>query len=302
MLKKNFNDLNDISNSDWISHLPVSLQPYIRLSRLDRPIGIWLMLLPCIGALINANQNNVPKEKIFIFSLGTFLMRSIGCIINDICDQNFDKHVQRTRFRPLANGEIKINKVIIFLLIQLILCGSFLIFVNNFTKFLAFLILPVVFLYPICKRFTYWPQLILGICFNWGILMAWCDTQNYISNAAIFNWIGAISWQIGYDSIYAYVDAKDDRKLGIFSTALLFKEKGKQWIAGFYFLAIIFWFFEGYIIKANIGYYIMLFLISLHLSFQISLFNPNQASNNFNIFRSNIWIGLFLVAAAYFSN
>ncbi len=293
--------LSDIRLEHWVKYfIPNSWLAYVRLSRLDRPIGIWLILLPCISALIKSgNLYQKNYTRILIFSLGAILMRSIGCTINDIFDRKFDKHVARTILRPLATGEVKLNQAILFLIVQLFLCSLLLFFVNERTRTLAWIILPIVFFYPLCKRFTYWPQIILGICFNWGILMVWTDTQTYIPVYAFLSWFGMIFWQIGYDTIYAYVDFEDDKKLKIFSTATFFQKTGKKWIALFYCVAIILWILEGYYAGYNYLYYIGMFTIAAHLIYQILSFNPQNLSKNFYLFRSNIWVASLLFLSAF---
>src|SRR5690606_30328105 len=155
-------DLNDIRHNDWVEHyLPAAWRPYARLCRLDRPVGTWLTLLPCIAALIQA-QHGVPALLRFVvFCLGALLMRSVGCTVNDICDRNFDKHVERTRFRPLTSGQISLQQAIIFLIAQLAVAALLLFFINSYSRWLAIALVPLVFIYPLCKRFTYWPQLVL---------------------------------------------------------------------------------------------------------------------------------------------
>ncbi len=282
------------------NYLPNSWFSYFSLSRLDKPIGIWLALLPCIHSLIKSGNSPILNfKRIFIFSLGTILMRSIGCTINDISDRKFDQYVSRTRNRPLANKKLKKKQAIIFLVIQLFLCSSFLFFINEKTRFLALILLPIVFIYPLCKRFTYWPQVVLGICFNWGMLMAWTDTKNFIPFHAILSWLGAVFWQIGYDTIYAYVDLEDDKKLEIFSTALLFQEQGKYWISFFYSITILLWIFEGLMARYNLTHYIILVIIASHFIYQILTFDTKNSFKNFVLFRSNIWIGFFLVISAF---
>lgn len=152
--------------------MPLPVRPYIRLARLDRPVGIWLTLFPCWAALLQAAHGLPDLLNLLVFSLGAFLMRSPGCTINDIADRKFDSHVERTRFRPLANGEISLFWVMVFLAAQLTLAASLLAFLTPFARLLATGVLPLVVLYPFCKRFTHWPQVVLGAAFNWGMLSA----------------------------------------------------------------------------------------------------------------------------------
>lgn len=292
-------DLNDIAFTDWVErYLPTSWRPYARLCRLDRPVGTWLTLLPCIAALIQAAHGWPDMARLIVFSLGALLMRGIGCTVNDMCDRNFDKHVERTRFRPLTSGQLSMRNAVWFLLAQLLVCASLLFFINEMSRWLALAVLPFVFVYPLCKRVTYWPQAILGICFNWGMLMAWSDTQNNLPLAAVAMWLGAVLWQIGYDSIYAYVDVRDDRRLGLHSTAMRFADAGKVWVGGFYVATVILWAWGGYAMGLGWGYYLGIGAIAAHLIWQMTVFNLQRPDRNFMLFRANIWIGVLLVAAA----
>lgn len=154
-------------------------------------------------------------------------MRSAGSTANDIADRNFDAHVERTRFRPLASGRVSIRGAVTFFVAQLLCAASQLNFLTPYTRLMALAVVPIVILYPFGKRFTYWPQAILGAAFNWGILMAWSEINGSIPSGAVLIWLGAVAWQIGYDTVYAYVDARDDVKIGIKSTALLFGRHGR---------------------------------------------------------------------------
>ncbi|MEO6985930.1 MAG: 4-hydroxybenzoate octaprenyltransferase [Paralcaligenes sp.] len=284
---------------DWVEHwLPHAWGPYARLCRLDRPVGTWLTLLPCLAALVQAADGWPTLWRLFIFSLGALLMRGIGCTINDICDRDIDKKVERTRFRPLTSGRISLRNALYFLLGQLLVCASLLLAINAYSRWLAVLLLPIVAVYPLCKRFTYWPQVVLGIGFNWGMLMAWSDTRDVVPLAAVAMWVGAVLWQVGYDSIYAYVDVRDDKELGLHSTAMRFADRGKQWISGFYIATIMLWSFAGVALNMAWGYYVILAVIAAHFLWQMYLFNLARPDRNFMLFRANIWIGVLMVAAA----
>ncbi len=225
-------------------------------------------------------------------------MRGIGCTINDICDRDIDKKVERTRFRPLTSGQISLKNALYFLLGQLLVCAVLLLAINAYSRWLAVLLLPVVAVYPLCKRFTYWPQVVLGIGFNWGMLMAWSDTRNIVPLAAIAMWVGAVLWQVGYDSIYAYVDVRDDKELGLHSTAMRFADKGKQWISGFYIATIALWTYSGVALHMAWGYYLILAVIAGHFLWQMRLFNLARPDRNFMLFRANIWVGVLMIVAA----
>ncbi|MDM9558970.1 4-hydroxybenzoate octaprenyltransferase [Bordetella petrii] len=292
-------DLNDIVFTDWVERwLPRSWRPYARLCRLDRPIGTWLTLLPCIAALIQAAGGLPELRRLIVFSLGALLMRGIGCTVNDMCDRDIDKHVERTRFRPLTSGQLSMRNAVWFLLGQLLVCGSLLFFINEMSRWLAVAVLPFVFIYPLCKRVTYWPQVVLGICFNWGMLMAWSDTQNVLPLAGIATWLGAVLWQVGYDSIYAYVDVRDDARLGLRSTAMRFGAHGKLWIGGFYAATIALWAWGGHAMELGWGYQAGMVAVAAHLAWQLYTFDLQRPDRNFMLFRANLWTGVLLIAAA----
>jgi len=292
-------DLNDIRHNDWVEHyLPAAWRPYARLCRLDRPVGTWLTLLPCIAALIQA-QHGVPTLlRLVVFCLGALLMRSVGCTVNDICDRDFDKHVERTRFRPLTSGQISLKQAILFLVAQLVAAALLLFFINSYSRWLAVALVPLVFIYPLCKRFTYWPQLVLGIAFNWGMLMAWSDTTNNVPLAAVLMWMGAVTWQIGYDTIYAYTDMKDDEQLGLRSTALRFRDQGLAWLIGFYAATVVLWTVPGIMLGFGWLYYAFMLAIAVHFYWQLSTFDIQKPDRSFALFRANIWTGCLLVAGS----
>lgn len=292
-------DLSDMDTNDWVAKwLPQSWGPYARLCRLDRPVGTWLTLLPCLAALVQAADGIPTLFRLFIFSLGALLMRGVGCTFNDIFDRDFDNKVERTRYRPLTSGQITLNKALVFVFAQLLVCAILLFAINSYSRWLAVALVPIVIIYPLCKRFTYWPQIVLGIGFNWGMLMAWSDTQNTVPLAAIAMWWGAVLWQVGYDSVYAYVDMRDDISLGLKSTALRFKDNGKIWISGFYAATVALWTYAGIGMSLSWPYFVGMALIAIHFIWQMKVFNIKRPDHNFMLFRSNMTVGVMLVIAA----
>jgi 4-hydroxybenzoate polyprenyltransferase len=292
-------DLADMRPDDWVERrLPRSWGPYARLCRLDRPVGTWLTLLPCLAALVQAADGWPDIFRVIIFSLGALLMRGVGCCFNDIFDRNFDNQVERTRFRPLTSGQLSLKNALWFVFAQLVVCALLLFALNPYSRWLAVALVPIVIVYPLCKRFTYWPQVVLGIGFNWGMLMAWSDTQNTVPLPAIAMWAGAVLWQVGYDSIYAYVDVRDDLKLGLHSTAMRFADKGKQWISGFYVATVVLWLYSGIGMAMDWPYYIVLAAIAGHFIWQMRVFSLARPDRNFMLFRSNMTVGILLLAAA----
>lgn len=292
-------DLSDMRHDDWVArYLPAAWGPYARLCRLDRPVGTWLTLLPCLAALVQAAEGWPTLFRLFIFSLGALLMRGVGCTINDIFDRDIDSKVERTRFRPLTSGQLSLNNALWFLFGQFVVCSLLLFAVNEYSRWLAVLLVPIVIVYPLCKRFTYWPQIVLGIGFNWGMLMAWSDTQNIVPLAAIAMWVGAVLWQVGYDSIYAYVDVRDDLKLGVKSTAMRFGEHGKLWISGFYTATVLLWLYAGIALQLSWAYFLVLAIITAHLAWQMWVFSLSRPDRNFMLFRSNMTVGVLLIVAS----
>lgn len=200
-----------------------------------------------------------------VFCLGAFLMRSAGSTVNDIADRKFDGHVERTRFRPLASGQFRLYNAIAFLVAEFVLAALLLFFLTPFTRLVAISVLPLVFIYPLCKRFTHWPQ---GAAFNWGMLMAWAEVSGAIPGGAVAMWIGAITWQIGYDTVNAYVDVADDTRLDLKSTTILFGRNGKACIGLFYALMIVAWSLGGWLLGMSLPYAIGMLVIGAHLAWQ----------------------------------
>jgi len=293
-------DLSDIHHGDWVDRrLPSAWRPYTRLARLDRPVGIWLTLFPCWAALIQASHGLPEFRQLVIFSLGALLMRSAGSTVNDIADRKFDGHVERTRFRPLASGQIGRLQAFAFLAVELALAASLLFFLTPYTRLVAICVLPLVFVYPLCKRFTHWPQAVLGAAFNWGMLMAWAEISGRIPAGAVLMWAGAIAWQIGYDTVYAYVDRKDDIRLGLRSTAILFGQHGKIWIGLFYALTVGAWSLGGWLSGMSLPYAIGMLVIAVHLAWQTWRIDLARPEVNFRLFLANILTGALLAGTAF---
>lgn len=292
-------DLSDMRPDDWVErYLPKSWGPYARLCRLDRPVGTWLTLLPCIAALIQAAGGWPDLWRLFIFSFGALLMRGVGCCFNDIFDRNFDHQVERTRFRPLTSGQLSLRNALIFVAAQLVLGALLLLAINPMSRWLALLLVPLIIIYPLCKRFTHWPQAVLGIAFNWGMLMAWTDTQNTLPLAAIAMWAGAVCWQIAYDAIYGYIDMEDDLKLGLKSAAIRFGDQATAWLGGFYAAAVVLWLWAGYAMGLSGAYFVVMAVIAAHLAWQIVQFDPKRRESGLPLFRANMTVGVLLVVAA----
>jgi len=292
-------DLSDIHFGDWVDRrLPISWRPYARLARIDRPVGVWLTLFPCLAALIQAAHGFPEIRLLVVFCLGALMMRSAGSTANDIADRKFDGYVERTRFRPLASGQLQLHGALAFLTAELALAALLLLFLTPFTRLVAICVLPLVFIYPLCKRFTHWPQAVLGAAFNWGMLMAWAEVSGTIPLGAVAMWVGAIMWQIGYDTVYAYVDVADDNRLGLKSTAILFGRNGKACVGLFYALAAASWAFGGWLLDMSMLYAVGMVIVAAHLAWQSWRIDLKRPELNYRLFLSNILTGVLLAGAA----
>ncbi len=273
---------------------------FLELTRLKKPIGFMLLFWPCAWGLTIAydfqNGANQYIFYIFLFFAGSVLMRSAGCIVNDIADKDFDKNVERTKNRPLASGKISVKTAIIY---SIILCSlAFLVLVNfNFlTILLAIASMPLAFIYPLMKRFTYWPQLFLGITFNYGLLLGWTCINSNISLAPLVFYLGAIFWTLGYDTIYGFQDIEDDEIIGVKSTSIKFKKNPKVFLSISYILFIFCYFFMGIILNFNNYFFIGLIIIFAHLFFlQIYKFKTSNKIGCLKIFKSNNILGLLIL-------
>ena len=271
---------------------------FIELTRLNKPIGFMLLFWPCSWGLAYAylvNQDaNLFMNYLILFFLGSVLMRSAGCIVNDIVDKDFDKKVKRTKMRPIAAGKISVKHSILYVLILCFLAFLILIQFNFLTILLGMVSMIFAFTYPFMKRITYWPQLFLGITFNWGLVMSWSAVNNSISPEIIVLYISAIFWTLGYDTIYGAQDMSDDEIIGLKSTSIKFKNNIKLFVSISYFITIIMILF---LFREFTGINIFsLFLAIFILSFIYQLFKlkRNKPKNYLKIFRFNNYTGLFL--------
>ena len=272
---------------------------FVELTRLNRPIGYMLLFWPCLWGLTISYDFNYDLEIYyfysFLFLMGSMLMRSAGCIVNDIVDRNFDKKVERTKNRPIASGKVSVRLGIIY---SIVLCGlAFLVLINFniFTISMALLSMPLAFTYPLMKRFTYWPQLFLGITFNYGLVLAWISINNSISIVPILFYVGAIFWTLGYDTIYGYQDIKDDEIIGVKSTSIKFKKNPKLFISLCYLIFFLSLITIGILMNFKIFYFIGLIVIFLHLVvYQIKNLNVTNPIECLKKFKSNNFFGLLV--------
>jgi len=288
------------STGNWVDGFaPAWTRPYLRLARLDRPIGSWLLLLPCwwsVGLAAVHAGSQVDLGHVVLFFIGAFAMRGAGCTWNDIVDRDLDARVERTRSRPIPSGQVTVAAAAAFLTLQALVGLAVLLQFNRFTVYVGFASLAVVAIYPFMKRFIDWPQIVLGLAFSWGALMGWPAAFGRLDLPAFLLYAGAISWVIGYDTIYAHQDREDDALIGIKSTALLFRERTKPMLAAFYALAVMLIALAGWSAGAGVVFSLGLLAFAAHLSWQIGRLDIDDPVNCLVVFKSNRDAGLILFA------
>ena len=273
---------------------------FIELTRLTKPIGFMLLFWPCTWGLTLAYDFNDSLNNYLFFALlflsGSILMRSAGCIINDIVDRKFDKKVERTKNRPIASGKVSVKLAIIYSILLCFLAFLVLINFNYFTIFMAIISMPLAFTYPLMKRITYWPQLFLGITFNYGLVLGFIAIENQLSLVSITFYIGAIFWTLGYDTIYGFQDIKDDEIIGVKSTSIKFKNNPKKFLTISYIIFILSLIIVGILMDfKNIYFLFMIFPIYHLLNYQINKLNTTNPDDCFNKFKSNNFLGLLVL-------
>ena len=277
------------------------LKLFIDLTRLKRPIGFMLLFWPCAWGLTLAydfskNLNNY-FYFLFLFFLGSVLMRSAGCIINDIFDKEFDSKVSRTKNRPVASGAVTVKLAISYSIFLCLLALIVLLNFNSFTIILALGSMPLAFTYPLMKRFTYWPQLFLGVTFNYGLILGWTSVHGELSLIPILFYIGAIFWTLGYDTIYGFQDINDDEIIGLKSTSIKFKSNPYFFLVTCYFILFLIIIFLGILNKFNVMYFFFTILIAYHLFyFQLKKVNLNDPSSCLDCFKSNNVFGFMVLS------
>ncbi len=282
----------------WIDRLaPPAWRPYLRLARLDRPIGTWLLLFPGWWSIALAGSGRPDLGLMALFAVGAVVMRGAGCTVNDILDRDFDARVERTRSRPIPSGQVSVRQALAFLAVQLLIGLAVLVQMNGFSVALGALSLVLVFTYPLMKRITWWPQAFLGLTFNWGALLGWAAVRGELDWPALALYAGGIAWTLGYDTIYAHQDKEDDARIGVKSTALRLGDRSKIWIYGFYTLAFIGFGLAGRLAGAGPYFLPVLTLGALHLSWQVATWRPDDQGDCLAKFKSNRWFGWILLAA-----
>ena len=291
----------DAGKDNWVERLlPLALQPYAQLMRLDRPIGWWLLLLPCWWGLLLAQISGgggLPNLWFaFLFILGAIVMRGAGCTLNDIIDRKFDALVARTRSRPIPSGRVSVKQAIVFLVGQSLLGLAILLQFNRYTIVLGCASLLIVAIYPFMKRITHWPQLVLGLAFNWGALVGWSAVQGSLSWPPLIIYLGGIFWTLAYDTIYAHQDKEDDVLIGVKSTALQFGESTRGWLIGFFILALLSIDLALWLVGASFIAHMGVALAGLHAAWQVSRFETNNSALCLHLFKSNRMFGLVIAS------
>ena len=289
------------ATGNWVdTRAPAWSRPYLRLARLDRPIGSWLLLLPCWWssalAAVAAHQVAPRVTHLVLFFIGAFAMRGAGCTWNDIVDRDLDASVERTRSRPIPSGQVSVAQAAAFLVLQALVGLLVLVSFNSFTILLGIASLAIVAVYPFMKRITYWPQIVLGLAFSWGALMGWAAALGRLGLPALLLYAGSIAWVIGYDTIYAHQDREDDALIGIKSTALLFGEHTKPILSAFYALAVVLIAAAGFLAGAGAVFAIGLLVFAAHLAWQVVRLDIADPDLCLTLFKSDRDAGLILFA------
>lgn len=292
----------DATPANWVDrYAPAWLLPYLRLARADRPVGFFLLALPCFWSVALAGRSiEAPYPDpwlLFLFAIGAIAMRAAGCTYNDIMDRDIDAQVERTRARPLPSGQVSTIGAVTFMLALCLAGLAVLLSLNTFSIWLGLGVIPIVALYPFMKRISHWPQAVLGLAFNWGALVGWAAVMAGLGAAPLILYVGAIAWTIGYDTIYAHQDREDDELIGMKSTALRFGPATKTWLGVFYAFAWSAMLMAGLISGAGLVFLIGMGIAGAHLGWQVATLDIDDAENCLARFRSNRDFGLIVFAA-----
>ena len=279
------------------------IQIFIQLTRLSKPIGFLLLFWPCVWGLTLAyyfdGETNLYLKHVLLFFLGSVLMRSAGCIFNDIIDRDFDKKVERTKKRPIASGKISVLESFIYVILLCLLAFFILLQFNLLTIILGMSSMSLAFAYPFMKRITYWPQLFLGLTFNWGIVMGWTSIMNNISVEALILYTAAIFWTLGYDTIYGLQDIKDDEIIGIKSTSVKFKKNVKFFVGACYSLFVLLILILSMMLEINDSFFIFSLFFIVSLVYQMKIFKINDSESCLKAFKLNNLTGALVFSFIY---
>jgi 4-hydroxybenzoate polyprenyltransferase len=289
--------VSDIRAGDWAErHAPAALLPYIRLARLDRPIGTWLLLFPGWWSVAMASKGRAPDWLLLaLFAIGAVAMRGAGCTLNDLLDRDLDAQVTRTQTRPLPSGQVTPRQALIFMALQLLVGAAILLSFNRFAIALGIAVLVLIATYPLMKRVTYWPQFFLGLNFNWGALLGWAAERGPLGAPPVLLYLGGIAWTLGYDTIYAHQDKEDDARIGIKSSALRLGAGTRPYLFAFYGVAAALWLMAGIAADLAWPYEVGLALALLQMGWQAARVDLDNPDDCLVKFRSNRWVGWLLL-------
>jgi 4-hydroxybenzoate polyprenyltransferase len=292
----------DAPARNWVDrYAPAALRPYCRLARLDRPIGTWLLLWPCLWSVALAGHFQGARwpdvTLLALCAIGAVAMRGAGCTYNDIVDRDFDAKVARTRSRPIPSGQVSVTAARIFLVLQALVGFVVLLQFNSFAIWLGIASLAIVAAYPFMKRITYWPQVVLGLAFNWGALLGWAAVTGELHPAAVAMYVGGIAWTLGYDTIYAHQDKEDDILIGLKSTALKLGAQTGPWLVAFYGAAIAWFAMSGYLAGARGIFMAGMAVAAVHAAWQVTTLDIDDENRCLKLFRSNRDFGLIVFIA-----
>ena len=292
----------DAGARNWVDRFaPKPLIPYLRLARADRPVGFFLLAFPCFWSVSLASRSldeAYPDPRLLaLFALGALVMRAAGCTYNDIVDRDIDAQVARTRARPIPSGQVSVRSATFFMVALSLIGFVVLLSFNSFTIWLGLGVLPIVALYPFVKRFSSWPQAVLGLAFNWGALLGWTAVLGRLDWPAVVLYVGAVAWTIGYDTIYAHQDRDEDGVLGLKSTALRFGRSTRAWLAALYALAFLAITAAGLMANAGTAFLLGMVAAGAHLAWQVATLNIDDPENCLERFRSNRDFGALVLGA-----
>ncbi|MGD9885264.1 MAG: 4-hydroxybenzoate octaprenyltransferase [Reyranella sp.] len=290
----------DINRQHWtLRYLPPWMRPYGRLARWDRPIGIWLLMMPCWWSVALGAAPDWLRTVgwMAIFALGALAMRGAGCTWNDIVDRKVDAQVERTRGRPLPSGEVKLRQALVWMVLQSLVGAAILFKFNKFAGAVALSSLVLVLIYPTMKRITSWPQVVLGLAFNWGALVGYAAVTGTLSWATVALYVGGVAWTMVYDTIYAMQDQRDDAIVGVRSTARRFAGAPRRWLTLFAVLAVAAWLMAGLLAGLALPFFVVLAAIAAHFAWQIGSLKPNDPADCLAKFQANAGLGGLLVVA-----
>ena len=273
--------------------------PYMKLARMDRPTGWWLLLWPALWSVALASSGSISPLHMILFSVGAIVMRGAGCTFNDIIDREYDAKVERTKTRPLAAGDLTVQQAMYFLVGQVFLSALIVLQMNGLTVLLSFVSLALVGIYPYMKRWTYWPQAVLGLAFNWGALLGWTAVTGSLGLPAFFLYAAGFFWTMGYDTIYGHQDTKDDAALGLKSTSLKFGEHTYLWVSGFYGAFITCTLLAGLLSGLGTVFLLSLGVLAGQLLWQIQTLDIKNPNDCLEKFKSNRWVGLIIFAGIF---